>query len=399
MRLLFLTPYLPGPPLFGGARRIRGLMSELSRSHEVSLLALVDASADQGPAVAAASRYCASVATVEGHWHEVTGKPKRLLQLGSLAAPWSWEKLLYLRPAFQRALDRELQQHPYDAVVCEFVFMAHYRFSQGEPRPRLILDEHNIEYDLVRRTAQAASGTRRVFQELNWRKLRREETALWRSFDACTLTSARDETLVRRAVPEARTRVVPNGVDVEDFVPPEGEPEPNTVLFFGAINYYPNADGALYCAREILPRLREADPTIRLRIVGPVDDGPVTDLRADGVEVVGFVEDVKHEIARATAVIVPLRIGGGTRLKILEAMAMGKAVISTSLGAEGLDVEHTKDILLADDPDTFAREVLSVLQTPALRARLGVAARHTAVARYSWRAAADKMESILRDVV
>jgi glycosyltransferase involved in cell wall biosynthesis len=124
----------------------------------------------------------------------------------------------------------------------------------------------------------------------------------------------------------------------------------------------------------------------------------VTDLRADGIEVMGFVDDVKAEIARAAVVVVPLRIGGGTRLKILEAMAMGKAIVSTRLGAEGIDVEHEKDILLADTPAEFARQVRRVLEDPALRSRLGSAARETAVAHYSWRSAAAKLAALLSEL-
>lgn len=378
-------------------------MTQLAQSHDVSLLSLVDANSDPGIAIANAEVYCRQVETVPDRLHRVTGRAKRLLQLGSLVSLWSWEKLLYLRPALQRALDRHLQQHEYDVVVFEFAFMASYRLragARGRKRPYLVLDEHNVEYDLLRRTAETAGMGRRIFQELNWRKLKREEIATWRRFDACTLTSARDETFVRREAPGIRTAVVPNGVDIEEFVPrPDAVLEPKTILFFGAINYYPNEDGVLYFARRILPLLRALEPEVLLRVIGPVDEvGPVTDLRGDGVEVLGFRDDVKAEIARAALVVVPLRIGGGTRLKILEAMAMGKAIVSTSLGAEGIDVEHDKDILLADEPEEFARLVATALADAGLRERLGAAARQTAVTRYSWRTAADRMEVLLQDL-
>lgn len=400
MRLLFLTPYLPGPPLFGGARRIHGLMSQLAGSHEVSLLSLVLASEDQGAGIAKAQTYCQRVEVVADDWHRMQGKAKRVFQLASLLSPWSWEKVLYLRPALQRTLDAHLRRYEYDAVVCEFAFMAYFRFPRGSRRPRLVLDEHNVEYDLLRRTAEATAIGRRVFQELNWRKLKREEVALWRRFDACALTSARDRTLVQQEAPDLPTAVVPNGVDIEEFAPAaDTAVARNTLLFFGAINYYPNTDGALYFAREMLPSLLAHDPSIQLRIVGPVGDGPVTDLRSQSVQVLGFVDDVKAEIAKAAVVVVPLRIGGGTRLKILEAMAMGKAVVSTSLGAEGLDVEHDKDILIADTPADFVRQVQTALASPELRRRLGREARKTAEERYSWPSCAAKMEALLLSVI
>lgn len=403
MKLLFVTPYLPGPPLFGGARRIHGLASQLAKSHEVSIFALVDAAADQSEGVADARTYCRRVETVVDGWHRVTGRPKRFWQLGSLLSTWSWERWLYLRPEFQRALDHHLQLYEYDVVVCEFAFMAGYRFlphARTGRRARLVLDEHNVEYDLLRRTAETTDSGRRAFHELNWRKLKREEIAIWKSFDGCALASVRDEQLVTQEVPSLRTAVVPNGVDIHGFTPQPAELiEPNTLLFFGAINYYPNTDGALFFSSQILPLLRALRPDVRFRIVGPVEPGPVMDLQNDGVEVAGFVDDVKAEIAKASVVIVPLRIGGGTRLKILEAMAMGKAIISTRLGAEGIDVEHEKDILLADTPEEFAQQVARALADPELCARLGAAARETAVARYSWRASAEKMATLLEAVL
>jgi glycosyltransferase involved in cell wall biosynthesis/GT2 family glycosyltransferase len=404
MKLLFLTPYLPGPPLFGGARRIHGLATQLATSHQVSLLALVDGSGNHQAGIQDARSYCRRVETVVDDWHNLNGRPKRASQLGSLLTPRSWERWVYRRPALQRALDDQLQLYDYDAVVCEFAFMAGYSFDAGQTmrrRPRLVLDEHNIEYDLLRRTAEATDFRRRAFQELNWRKLKREEVAIWKRFDGCALTSTRDEELLKREVPNARTAVVPNGVDIDGFRPrSEVQTDPKTLLFFGAINYYPNRDGVLHFAKSILPLVRSREPGLRFRVVGPVEEnGPVAALRSDGVEVMGFVDDVGAEIAQATVVVVPLRIGGGTRLKILEAMAMGKAIISTRLGAEGIEVEHDKDILLADTAEEFAAQIQRALNDPSLRERLGKAARQTVLERYSWRSSADKMDELLQSLV
>ncbi|HEX6241364.1 MAG TPA: glycosyltransferase, partial [Polyangiales bacterium] len=379
-------------------------MTQLAARHELSLLALVDTSSDHAEAIAAAKTFCRRVETVVDDWHQVTGGPKRASQLGSLLTGHSWEHWVYCRPAFQRALDDQLELYDYDAVVCEFAFMAGYTFpaeTARGPAPLLVLDEHNIEYDLLRRTAEASDRGRRAFQALNWRKLRYEEVKIWKRFDGCALTSVRDEELLKQDVPDLPTKVVPNGVDIEGFTPqPEPQIEPETVLFFGAINYYPNQDGALYFAEHILPRLRALRPSVRWLIAGPVDAiGPVTDLRKDGVEVLGFVDDIKAQIAKAQVVIVPLRIGGGTRLKILEAMAMGKAIVSTRLGAEGIDVEHEKDILLADTPEEFAVQIERALSDAELRARIGVAARRTVVERYSWASSAAKLEELLDRLV
>jgi polysaccharide biosynthesis protein PslH len=399
MKLLFVTPYLPGPPIFGGQRRIHGLMTCLADSHELSVIALTDGYEDHRASELEAKRYCRHVMTIPNTFHRIRGRDKRLWQLRSLLSLSSWEHLIYRCEAVQTELDKHLAEHSYDAIVCEFVFMANYRFNVQSSRTRLVLDEHNIEYDLLRRTASATRFDRKFFHSVNWRKLKREEVRAWKRFDACTVTSQRDEAIVRAEADHLPTAVVPNGVDIDLFKPRAVPVEPMTLLFFGAINYYPNTDAALFFARQVLPLLSVHHPHVRFRIVGPVGEGPVMDLDGEHIQVVGFVDDVHAEIARAAIVVAPLRIGGGTRLKILEAMASGKAVVATRIGAEGIDVRSGHDILLADTAADQAREIGRLLDDDTLRQRLGAAARKTAVAQYSWRASANKLDAFLRELI
>jgi glycosyltransferase involved in cell wall biosynthesis len=400
MKVLFVTPYLPGPPIFGGQRRIHGLMTALARSHEVSVLSLMDASVDQTKGIKDAEGYCRHVVTVADRPH-AEGRRKRLLQLRSMVSRHSWERALFHRPALQRALDTHVARNAYDVITCEFAYMAGYDFGRAVGSPRIVLDEHNVEYDVLRRTASTGGAIRRAFSALNWRKLRHEEVSAWKRVDGCTLTSRRDEELLASDVPNLRTAVIPNGVDVE-FFRPSAEPPPVaplTVLFFGAINYFPNTDGALFFLGEVLPILLGRYPEARIRIVGPGAPESVSALRSKNVEIVGFVDDLRAEIERARVVVAPLRIGGGTRLKILEAMSMRKPIVSTRIGAEGLDVTHGTDILLADHPDAFAREIGRLFDDAALGSRLGGAARRTAEAHYSWRAAAAKLGSFYEELL
>lgn len=406
MRVLFLTPYLPGPPNFGGQRRIHGLMSQLGRHHELSVVALVDAHVDHTAGIEDTQTYCRHVVTVPARLHRVGGRAKRILQLGSLLTPNSWEHAQYRRAAFQRALDRHLSRNEYDVVACEFSFMASYRFAlrgargRGARRPKLVVDEHNIEYDILKRTAGASGLVRKVFHAINWRKLEREERRVWQSFDGCTLTSERDARIVRGEVPALRTAVIPNGVDVELFRPrEESQVVPKTLLFFGAINYYPNTDGALFFVREVFPTLRARYPDVRLRIVGHMPPSLVPELARDGVDVVGFVDDVLAEIARAAIIVVPLRIGGGTRLKIVEAMSMAKPIVSTRLGAEGIEVEHDRELLLGDTPAELCRQIGRILDDPIFGKRLGHAARRTAEEKYSWERAAKNLAGFYEELL
>lgn len=400
MRILFLSPYLPSPPIYGGQRRINGLITRLAASHTVSVVAFAYANEDYQTGIRLTEAYCQHVVAIPETWHRVAGRKKRILQLGSLLSTGSWERVLYKRESVQKALTAHLADHSYDAIVVEFAFMANYDFviPHGAKRPVVILDEHNIEFDLLRRTADATGLVRRLFHAINWRKLRREELATWRDYDGCALASKRDEQLVREALPNVPTAVVPNGVDISYFAPmPELAPTPRTLVFFGAMNYYPNTEGAFFFVREVMPLLVRRFPDLRLRIVGDVGGSPVPELAGPNVQVVGFVDDVRLEIARAAAVVAPLRIGGGTRLKILEAMSMAKAIVATSIGAEGIEVAHGRDILLADSPSEQADAIAQVLDDRALAIRLGDAARATAVAGYSWEASASKLEAFIAE--
>jgi glycosyltransferase involved in cell wall biosynthesis len=385
MRILFLTPFLPSPPRFGGQRRMDGIMRQLAKQHEVSVLSFNRDDPWTEVSVEQTKAYCPEVVTLPER--DYGGRPKRSLQLRSLGSVHSFEHLVKARrDDFQAELSRMLRANDYDLVQVEFVQMATFEVARRAPkRPLLVLDEHNVEFDVLKRTAAAGGSVpRRVYNELNWRKLAREERAAWRAFDGIVFTSDRDEQFVRRELPGSRTSVVPNGVDVDGFAPVHGQEEPEMLLFFGAINYFPNEDGVIYFIDQIFPKIRARRPNVRFCVVGPGAGPPVLGRPGNGVEILGMVDEIGPYIDRAAAVVVPLRIGGGTRLKIVEALSKQKAVVSTRLGAEGIEVTHEKDVLLADEPDDFAAAVERVLADAELRKRLGAEARELAVRRYSW---------------
>jgi len=290
-------------------------------------------------------------------------------------------------------------------VISAGVFLTQYRLlrpkaSRDAPRP-VVLDEHNIEFDLQRQMAATGSLVRRFYNSVNWPKVRREEMADWSRFDGVTFTSSPDEERARTLVPSVRSAVVPNAVDLKSFQPRPGDPpsDGRTVMFFGINDYYPNTDGILFFAREVWPRLASSHPQVRLKIVGPRPTPEILAQRSSRVEVAGAVDDVRAHLAGAAAVIVPLRLGGGTRFKVLEAMAMARPIVSTTIGAEGIDVVHERHLLLADEPAQFAAAVGRVLDDAALAARLGKEARALVNARYSWDASARQMERFLRELL
>jgi polysaccharide biosynthesis protein PslH len=407
LSVLFVTPFLPSPPKFGAQRRLHELISGVAAANDVSVLSLVDPGEDQGGAVRATEEYCRRVVTVSNATYHSGRARKRLLQLASLGSRHSYEWLGHSEKAFRAALEQMLV-HRYDVVHFELAPMAGYATARGlshENRPLLCLDEHNIEYEIVRRTASVeASPLRRAYSALEWRKVRREERHAWRHLDGCTVTSVRDQEMLLADEPAAHTAVVPNGVDLGFFRPSDssrqaGAEEPRTLLFFGAIDYYPNTDAVLFFLHDVLPRLTARYPQLRLCVVGRKPPESIVAQRSENVEITGVVDDVRPWIDRADVVVVPLRIGGGTRLKILEAMAMGKALVSTTLGAEGLDVVSERDLLVANDAEGFVAQVGRLLDDPALGRRIGASARQLVVSRYAWRTAVNRLTAFYDELL
>jgi glycosyltransferase involved in cell wall biosynthesis len=171
------------------------------------------------------------------------------------------------------------------------------------------------------------------------------------------------------------------------------------VVFFGLLSTYPNIDGALWFLREIWPKVASARPDALCKIIGKGPPRALLDFAGPRVGIAGLVADLRPHLASAAALVVPLRIGGGTRLKIVEGMSMAKAIVSTTLGAEGIDVVPERDILMADDPESFAASVLRLLDDPELSARLGSSARRVAVERYAWSTAASRLEQFYRELL
>jgi glycosyltransferase involved in cell wall biosynthesis len=195
--------------------------------------------------------------------------------------------------------------------------------------------------------------------------------------------------------------VIPNAADVEYYKPRATDPPPDgrTVVFFGHLSYFPNVDGVTYFIQEIWPRIVEVRPEARLKIIGGQAPRSLEELTRPGIEFAGFVPDLRPHLAAAAAVVVPLRLGGGTRLKIVEAMAMGKPIVSTTLGAEGIEAVPGRDLLVEDQPAAFADAVNQLLADPHLVARLGQSARQLAVQRYAWSGAARALESFYREIL
>jgi glycosyltransferase involved in cell wall biosynthesis len=237
----------------------------------------------------------------------------------------------------------------------------------------------------------------RALYTLKWLAMLRWETAAARRFDRAIVVSEPERDALRRSDPRLAVSIVENGVDAAALSPLPEPPVTDTLLFVGTFTYRPNVDAALLLGREIFPLVRRAFPAARLLLVGHEPPDAVRALgRELGVSLAGAVPDVRRAYERAAVAVAPLRAGGGTRLKILEAMALGRPVVSTRVGAEGLDVADGNDLLLADAPGDFAKAVARLLGDRPLRARLAANARRLVEARYDWARPGDALLDVYR---
>ncbi|MGI9146796.1 MAG: glycosyltransferase family 4 protein [Chloroflexota bacterium] len=390
LRILIVTPSLPYPLIWGFGIRVYQIIKYLAQQHHVTVLAY--AGPNDQDSIAALGQTGATVLAVVRE--EPTTAAKRQAQLGSLFSfdSFQWQSLE--SSAMQMAIDRALADEEFDIIQVESSQMTGFDFKSTAS---LLVDEHNIEYELLYRTfAIERSALRKFYNWVEYRKFRHEEQRSWKQSDGCVLTSGREEAILHRYSPRTPTLVVPNGVDIDAFRPTRDARDPNSVVFVGVMHYRPNVDAALYFAREIMPRLLQERPNLVFTIVG---GGPPDELRrlaSRNIVLTDRVPDTRSYLGGAGVVVIPLRMGSGTRLKVLEGLAMGCPLVSTSVGCEGIAVTDGEHLLVADGPADFARSVLRVLDDERLASELGQSGRALVEARYSWPSVLRELEAFMR---
>ncbi|MCX7681524.1 MAG: glycosyltransferase [Anaerolineae bacterium] len=384
MRILFLTPQVPYPPRQGAALRNWGLISGLALRHEITVLSFYEPGPFPPPAELPGVRHLETVALPTRPFRErlrgllLTRQPDMALRLASEQYADRLRKLLE-QQRFDVAHIGGLEMAPYLSVL-----------TAARPRPLLVFDNLNCEYLLQRRACVTdlrtpARWPQALYSFIQWQRLRRYEAQVCRRADRVIAVSEQDAEQLRRLVPGLQVAVVPNGVDTRAYTPAAAPADPATLVFTGTMDFRPNVDAVLWFVRKVLPRLRAEVQEVQLLVVGQRPHRRLEKLRHNpAVVLTGWVEDTRPYIARATVYVAPLRIGGGTRLKLLEAMAMGKPVVATTLGAEGYPFTPGRELLLADTPADFASAVLRLLRSPALGLELGPAAREFVEQHYDW---------------
>lgn len=389
-RILIFTPSLPFPPIWGSGIRVYQMVRHLARRHEVTLLTYAEPGSEE--AVARLAQECHAVHTVTPPVRD-----RRRMQATSLLSRTSFLQADLYSDAMQAKIDCLLREKRFDIIQMESSHLGKFDFHG---RATLVLDEHNIEYELLQRMVQTERvPLRRLFNWFEYQKFRREEQRCWGSADGVTMTSERERDLVRRLRPGKPVVCAPNGVDIDYFQPTDVQSDPNSVVFTGLMRYRPNIDAALFFARDVLPRIHRVRPEVVFTIVGAGPPLELQDLASPNIIITNVVADVRPYAHAAGALVVPLRMGSGTRLKVLEGLSMAKAIVSTSVGCEGIAVRDGEHLLIADDSDAFAAAVLRVLEDQDLAAALGLRGRALAEHEYSWESIVSGLEGFYAQIL
>lgn len=414
MKLLFLTPQLPYPPYQGTTLRNFNILKHLAPRHEIHLLSFgTPEELNDSPL----REFCARI--------EIAPAPTRsMMQRGleTFLHPLPDMARRLHSPALIKTLTHLMLTNQYDVVQVEGIEMASVRKlkaatrkSQGRAQtcrpttqppnsPISVFDDHNAEwtlqetaYDTDRKNPRRLHAA--LYSWMQYHKLKRFEREICLQSNAVVAVSQQDAAAIAALDSRIKPIVIPNGVDCEHYVPSEGvcaKPLAQlSVVFTGKMDFRPNVDAVLWFANEILPALRSEIPLAHISFVGQKPSPAVLALRArPGIKVTGLVPDTRPYIADAAVFAVPLRMGSGTRLKVLEAMAMGKAIVSTSFGVSGIECKDGREVLIADEAGEFARAIAGLMRDETRARELGRNARRLAQEKYDWKKLIPKFEAI-----
>lgn len=394
MKILWIKAGGVVPLDSGGKIRSYHILHELSQQHEVTLFTFY-AGASEGMH-SDVSKVLKKVICVPLNLPSSRSVRGLANYIAHSFSPLPYSMAKYYCSEVSRAFSHVIHSNSYDLWVCDFVYPA--PLIPWDMQVPKVFFAHNVEAQVWERYHRV---TRNPFWRwVSWREyqaMAKAERLYISQADHLLTVSELDRKFFSRYFDPSKITVIPTGVDTDYFRPlPEGE-RPHRLVFTGSLDWMPNHDGASYLLKELLPRIRSEIPEVTLCIAGRNPSSNLKELgRRYCVEITGWIEDIRSCIREAAVYVVPLRVGGGTRLKIFEAMAMGKAIVSTTIGAEGLPVTDGENIIIQDDSREFAAAVVRLLRDPVARTRIGRAARKTVEKRYTWKAAADEFDSALK---
>jgi len=393
MRLCWIKAGGFVPLEFGGRIRSFQMVRELARRHAVTVLTFYPGVADDRHSELAP--LFEELITVPLNLPQKRSRAEYLDYLRLLLAPHAYSMQKYYRPELRRAVSQLFSRKSFDAIICDFVYPA--GVLDWEAKTPTILFTHNVEAEVWERQYQVSSNplSKLAFWLEYKRLLRAERYYAQRSAHVLAVSESNREFFGRYVGGAEKVSLIPTGVDTDYFHPAPESPEQRSLVFTGSMDWVPNHDAMEYFYRDIFPLIRREEPDVDMWMVGRNPPASLVRLVENDpkVHVTGRVEDVRPFMSRSSVFVLPMRTGSGTRLKVLEAMASGKAIVSTPIGAEGLPVTDGENIILADSPREFAQSVVTLIRDSASRRRLEINARALSESGLSWRAAAVRLEA------
>lgn len=369
----------------GGRIRTLNLLKHLAQEHEITFVCSVEINTEESVLDQMRQVCPRFIAVRQPQWDRNSWR-YYLKLLANFASPYPFGVAKDHSPRLARQLRQLLATEKFDVLVCDFL---HATINlRGLDSLPIVLFQHNVEAEIFRRYyLQQRNWLGKLFWLYQWRKMQRYEGQVSRELDCCVAVSETDKRTFQRDYGLTNVLTIDTGVDVQYFAGVEATRIPNRLVFTGSMDWLPNEDGMVWFVREILPMIHQRVPEVSLAIVGRQPGSRVMQLSNSSpqIMVTGRVDDIRPYLAEGTVFVVPLRIGGGTRIKIFEAMASGIPVVSTTVGAEGLQVQDGRHIYLADAPGAFAEAVIRLLQDPALARGMAAAAKALVTENGDWK--------------
>lgn len=387
MRILFLTGRLPYPPNRGDRLRAYHFLRVLAREHQITLLSFIGDDRETGN-IGPLRQFCEDIQLVH------RGQLQSTMTTGlNVWRSIPLQSLYYRSSVMQGAVDRLLERRHFDAVYVHLFRMA--QFVADRPRPYRILDLTDAISTEIERALPYHDPKWRMIYRLELPRIRRYEREIVRKFNETWLISDAERAQLLQGKTDDRVIVIPNGVDTDRFRPSNPTGADNKIIFVGHMGVFHNIDAADYMARDILPRIHKVLPSVQLDLVGAEPADQVRHLaKLPMVRVPGHVADLNAALNDATLFAAPLRFAAGIQNKVLEAMAAGLPVVTSSYVNEGIQATDGVHLIVADEPDTFAGRVVDLLQDPALRRKIGRAGREFVMSRYRWEDVLDRLKIV-----
>jgi glycosyltransferase involved in cell wall biosynthesis len=387
--IFHIAPY---PPKFGPSKRNLPFFLEALKRHDISVLSF-GSPEDEKNFRERFGAQCRHIVFVNNKRPRIVNL---LLRISYFLRMKSSVHLMYSKK-MQAELDALVQRERFDLIHCCTTVLGFHDLPKNIP---LIGDMHNVEYDNIYRAyKQTKNLFRKLYLYTEYRHLKREEVRATQKFDMVIAMTERDRAIIRGELPRARVETIPHGVDAEFFQRPAVQEERLSIMFIGLMSYYPNHHGVLYFLDEIFPLILAKQPKAKLYIVGAWPSKKIVRRANENIIVTGWVDDVKPYMARGQVFVIPLLIGGGMRGKALEAMAMRRPIVTTTLGCEGINLKHGESVLFADTPEAFAQSVLTVFDDSALRERLVAQAYKNVLEGYTWDTHGESLNSLYKLLV